>query len=210
MMMDHAQTAVLAAIAASIFAALVVPGPSSITVMRASLTAGARCGLATAAGVALGNSLYATAAAFGLAMVIREAAPLLTAIKLLGGAYLVYLGLRLMLSKKHGDVATGGQGTMRLAHAFRRGLLIDLSNPKTMMAFLGIFAIAFPANPTHDLSLAVVAIIACLSLSWHCLLACLFARPALRRAYQGLSRWIDRLAGGIISAFGAAIAATSA
>jgi threonine/homoserine/homoserine lactone efflux protein len=210
MMMDHAQIAVLAAIAASVFAALVVPGPSSITVMRASLTGGARCGLATATGVALGNSLYATAAAFGLAMVIREAAPLLIAIKLRGGAYLVYLGLRLMLSKKHGAVAIGAQSSTRLGQAFRRGLVIDLSNPKTMMAFLGIFAIAFPADPTHELSLAVVAAIAALSLSWHCLLAGLFARPALRCAYQGLSRWIDRLAGGIISAFGAAIAATSA
>lgn len=209
-MMDHAQTAVLAAIAASVFAALVVPGPSSITVMRASLTAGARCGMATAAGVALGNSLYATAAAFGLAMVIREAAPLLMAIKLLGGTYLIYLGLRLILSKKHAELPTGNQDTMRFGRAFRRGVLTDLSNPKTMMAFLGIFAIAFPANPTHELSLTVVAVIACLSLSWHCLLAYLFARPALRRAYQNLSRWIDRLAGGIISAFGAAIAATSA
>ncbi|MDY0884279.1 LysE family transporter [Dongia soli] len=209
-MMNQAQIAILAAITASVFAALVVPGPSSITVMRASLTAGARCGLATATGVALSNSFYATAAAFGLAMVIREAAPLMIAIKLLGGAYLIYLGLRLILSEKHTDLPIGRQKPMSLRYAFRRGLLTDLSNPKTMMAFLGIFAIAFPTHPTHELSVAVVAVIACLSLSWHCLLAGLFARPTLRRAYQGFSRWIDRLAGGLISAFGAAIAATSA
>ncbi|MET1025858.1 MAG: LysE family transporter [Dongiaceae bacterium] len=207
--MDHAQITILATIAASYFAAALVPGPSSITVMRSSLAGGQSCGLAAAAGVALGNSIYAAVAAFGLALVIKEAGAAFLAIKLAGGAYLIYLGLRMAFNRGRAAVFADKPATARLGRFFRRALLTDLSNPKTIMAFLGIFAIAFPAHPTHELSLAVTGTVGLISLSWHSLLAHLFARPILRQAYHRLGRWIDRIAGGLISLFGVAVAATS-
>jgi threonine/homoserine/homoserine lactone efflux protein len=92
--------------------------------------------------------------------------------------------------------------------AFRRGLMTDLSNPKTVMAFVGIFAVAFPAHPSLSLSILSVTVISAISVSWHCMLASLFARPTFRQTYQRLGRWIDRVAGGLISSFGIALAAT--
>ncbi len=206
--MDHTQFATVATVAASFFAALIVPGPSSISVMRASLAGGQRCGFATALGVALGNSLYAAAAAFGLALIIQEAGAAFTVIKLAGGAYLVYLGLRMIRARQQATIPAAAATAPRAARAFRRGLLTDLANPKTVMAFLSIFAIAFPAHPTHALSLAATLTIAAISLAWHSLLAYLFARSRLRQAYHRVGHWIDRIAGGVISAFGVAVAAT--
>jgi RhtB (resistance to homoserine/threonine) family protein len=207
--MSSTQIATLATIAASFLAAVLVPGPSSLTVMRTSLSSGARSGIATAIGVATGNSLYAAAAAFGLVAIIEASGTAFAILKIVGGLYLLHLGLRMLISRKRVAVQADSVVEMPIHRALLRGVLIDLSNPKTVMAFLGIFAIAFPAHPSLSLSVLSVAIIGGISLTWHCLLGYLFARPSLRHAYHRAGHWIDRIAGAVIGSFGAAIAASS-
>lgn len=207
--MPATQIAILATIGASFFAALLVPGPSSLTVMRTSLSSGVRPGLATAIGVAGSNAFYAAAAAFGLVAVIESSGTAFTVMKIAGGLYLLHLGLRMAMSRHQPALQSDQIQEMPLHRAFLRGLLTDLSNPKTIMAFLGIFAIAFPPHPSLSLSVASVAVIGGTSLAWHCILAFLFARSSLRQAYRRAGRWIDRIAGAVVSAFGAALAASS-
>ena len=207
--MPATQIAILATVAASFLAAALVPGPSSVTVMRASLSGGVRPGLATAIGVASSNAIYAAAAAFGLVALIEASGAAFIVIKVVGGLYLLHLGLRMAMSRGQSALPADQIEETPFHRALLRGMLTDLSNPKTIMAFMGIFAIAFPAHPTLTISVASVAIIGGISLTWHSLLAYLFARPRLRQAYHRAGRWIDRVAGGIISAFGAALAASS-
>jgi threonine/homoserine/homoserine lactone efflux protein len=207
--MTAPQIATLATVAASFFAAVLVPGPSSVSVMRASLSNGGRAGIATAIGVASSNSFYAACAAFGLVALLEASGAAFTIVKVAGGLYLLHLGLRMALNRKRVTVRAGDIQEMPFAHALRRGMLVDLSNPKTIMAFLGIFAIAFPAHPSIVLSLLSVGVVGAISLTWHCLLAYLFARPSLRQAYNRAGHWIDRGAGALIGSFGIALAATS-
>lgn len=207
--MTTPQIATLATVAASFFAAVLVPGPSSVSVMRTSLSNGARAGVATAIGVAGSNSFYAACAAFGLVALLEASGAAFTVVKVAGGLYLLHLGLRMLMNRKRVTLQAGDIQEMPFARALLRGMLIDLSNPKTIMAFLGIFAIAFPAHPSISLSLLSVGIIGAISLSWHCLLAHLFARPTLRQAYSRAGHWIDRGAGALIGSFGIALAASS-
>lgn len=207
--MPAPQIATLATIAASFLAAVLVPGPSSVSVMRASLSNGARAGLATAVGVAASNSLYAAAAAFGLVALLQASGAAFAIVKIVGGLYLLHLGLRMAINRNGPAVQPGAVQGMPVGRALLRGVVIDLSNPKTIMAFLGIFAVAFPAHPSFLLSVLAVAIVGAISMSWHCLLAYLFARPSLRQIYHRAGRWIDRVAGAVISSFGAALAASS-
>ena len=207
--MPSPQIAILATIAASFLAAVLVPGPSSITVMRTSLSCGARSGIGTAIGVACSNSFYAAAAAFGLVAIIEASGTAFAILKIVGGLYLLHLGLRMLVSRKRVTVQADSVLAIPFHRALLRGILIDLSNPKTIMAFLGIFAVAFPAHPSLSLSVLSVAIIGGISLTWHCLLGYLFARPGLRQAYHRAGRWIDGIAGAVIGTFGAALAASS-
>jgi len=207
--MTAPQIATLATVAASFLAAALVPGPSSVSVMRTSLSNGGRAGIATAIGVACGNSFYAACAAFGLVALLQASGAAFAVVKIAGGLYLLHLGLRMVMNRKRLTVQVGDMREVPFARTLLRGLLIDLSNPKTIMAFLGIFAIAFPAHPSVTLSLLSVGVVGVISLSWHCLLAHLFARPALRHAYSRAGHWIDRVAGTVISSFGVALAASS-
>lgn len=207
--MTMPQIATLATVAASFLAAVLVPGPSSVSVMRTSLSNGSRAGIATAIGVVCGNIFYAACAAFGLVALLQASGAAFAVVKIAGGLYLLHLGIRMAMNRKRPNLQAGEAQKVPVIRAFLRGLLIDVSNPKTIMAFLGIFAIAFPAQPSMALSLLSVAVIGAISLSWHCFLAHLFARPALRQAYGRAGRWIDRVAGAVISSFGLALAASS-
>jgi threonine/homoserine/homoserine lactone efflux protein len=139
-MPDSATLLTFVAIAA-VFAA--VPGPSNLFVVSQGLRAGHRAGLAAAAGCALGALTYVAATTVGLAAVLASSAPALSLLHYVGGAYLLFLGIRL-LRDRPAPLAfdVGGSDPARpvpRARFLRRGLLIELSNPKVALFFLAFF-----------------------------------------------------------------------
>ena len=104
------------------------PGPSQLLMIANSLTHGLRRSVATVAGDLSANALQMTAAAFGLAAAIAQSAALLSAIKWAGVAYLIWLGIGKLLSRRapHGaDAAARG----RPALLYRQGFLTSAANP---------------------------------------------------------------------------------
>ena len=151
-------------VAASLVLA-VMPGPGVIYLVTRTLSQGRRVGLASTAGVALGNFSNAALAAVGLAMVFAIDARSFMIIKLAGAAYLVYLGIKALRP------AAIAERERRLtarpnAKAFRDGFLVALLNPKTAV-FFGAFLPQFidPRGSALAQSLALgalfVAIAAC-------------------------------------------------
>ena len=94
--------------------ALILPGPDFIGVVRSSMTRGAAGGLRTTIGVSVGLGLYATLSLLGLSAVLVEYQWLTWAVRLLGSAYLIYLGIRLLRAKPiqagNGNAAGSGAG----------------------------------------------------------------------------------------------------
>ena len=120
-----------------VVAAVVIctPGQDTALTIRNVLAGGRRSGVATAAGVALGQAVWTLAAGVGIAAVIAASQPVYSAIKLAGAAYLVYLGiqsLRAALSDRE-PVAVAA-GALAPRGALRQGLVSNLANPK-MAAF---------------------------------------------------------------------------
>ena len=131
--------ATLAVFAAAALALLVVPGPSVFYIVARSVEGGRTAGLVSMLGVqagALGHILFA---AVGLSAILASSATAFSVVKWAGAAYLVYLGLRLILSRDEtGDgpdvpTNTGGQ---RLSRAFAQGVVVNVLNPKTALFFL--------------------------------------------------------------------------
>src|SRR5262249_14969008 len=136
-MPDSATLLTFVAIAA-VFAA--VPGPSNLFVVSQGLRAGHRAGLAAAAGCALGALTYVAATTVGLAAVLASSAPALSVIHYVGGAYLLFLGLRLVRDGPALPAADAPRSGTALAtpgaRFLRRGLFVELSNPKVALFFL--------------------------------------------------------------------------
>ena len=123
---------------AFLIAALVLavsPGPGIAYVVARTAAGGRREGLASCLGTALGGMLHVLAASAGLSAVLAHSATAFSIVKYIGAAYLVYLGLRLLLARKAPSAidAVAPQGARR---ALRDGIVVEALNVKTAIFFL--------------------------------------------------------------------------
>ena len=112
----------------------VTPGPGVFYIVTRSVTQGRRIGLASAAGIAVGNLGNMVAAALGLAALFAVSSLVFTVVKYAGALYLVYLGMHALYAPQteHPPIVPGAPS---LARAFRDGVIVALFNPKTTLFF---------------------------------------------------------------------------
>lgn len=116
-------------------ALLVTPGPSVLYIVARSLDQGRRAGLVSVAGIGLGTLGHVAAATLGVSALVASSATLFTVVKLVGAAYLVWMGVQRMLGRGAGGSELVGR-PMRLGAVFRQGAFVNLLNPKTALFFL--------------------------------------------------------------------------
>lgn len=186
------------------FAGLLSPGPNVMVIAAASATSGRRAGVVVGLGVAFGDVIYATVALAGLAGAIGASESLFSWIKLLGGAYLVWMGVTMA----RGSPARHGEAPAPAPRSswFRRGLVTDLANAHTAVFFASVFAGTLSADTTLATKTAIVLAIAVTSLAWRLSLATFFSVPPLRRLYDRRRRVFEIGAGAVLAATGARIA----
>lgn len=182
--------------------AAISPGPNLVVVTQAALHRSARYAGAVVFGLVTANLIWCAAVVLGLSALFELAPWLYRAIKLFGGAYLIYLGLALWRSRSEtpsgdGSSVRGSPGT-----GYIRGLLTNLSNPKSVVYFGSIFALFLgPGTPAWVQATAVGIVIANTVL-WYGTVATLFSRRAVQRRYVAIQRPINRAAGVLMAGFG--------
>ena len=127
--------ATLAAFAAASLVLSVTPGPGVLYVVTRTLAQGRRAGLASVAGVALGNFGNAVGASIGLAALFAVSALAFTVVKWAGAAYLLWLGIQALRSPRTKPVDAPRFDAPRLGPIFHDGFLVALLNPKTALFF---------------------------------------------------------------------------
>ena len=180
------------------------PGPDSVLIMTRSATQGWRAGSAAALGIAAGTCVHVLAAALGLSAILATSAWAFTLIKYLGSAYLIYLGLTLLL--RHEAPTAGAAANTRATllsqrKIFTQGFLSNALNPKVALFFLA-FVPQFiaPDAPNKALAFVVLGIIFNInSLLW-CHALALFTALASQRLRLN-ARVTDRLNRGIGALF---------
>lgn len=112
-----------------------IPGPATLFTIARATSSGAKVGIATGAGIALGDIIHTLMAVIGISAIIATSALLFSVIKYAGVAYLIYLGVRAILQKAPVDLADGAF-PVSAGEAFRQGILSEVLNPKTALFFL--------------------------------------------------------------------------
>jgi threonine/homoserine/homoserine lactone efflux protein len=168
-------------------AAVLMPGPDMLVVLRTALTGGARAGAWAAAGSAAGNLVWGAATVLGATAVLTASASAFTALKLAGAVYLAWLGAQALRAARRGellagvaDERAGRAGGMR---AFRSGLASDLANVKVGLFWTALVPQFLAPDSGALLPAAMVATMATLvlaGLAGYALLATRL-RAALRR-----------------------------
>ncbi len=192
------------------------PGPDFAYVTRQSLVQGRRAGLLASAGIALGLSIHIVYSAAGLAAVIAHSAHWMTAIKLVGGAYLLYLGVMGLRARK--ETARNGtspaDGAVRDPHSSAarqvlRGFLCNAFNPKAPIYFLALFTVVLSPELPLPTLLAYGAWIMLLQWLWFSLVATVFAHRLIRDRLLAVRHWIDRAFGAAMVALGVRVLAST-
>ena len=176
------------------------PGPANIAVATVAMSWGRRAGLLFGAGLAAGLAFWGVIAATGLGALLQGSAQALTALKIAGGLYLLWLALisgRSALKPSSREAATLRQGRW-----FRRGLLLNLSNPKAVVAWMAALSMGFGAGDSVPQVFAAMTIcvhIGCFTYAGH---AMAFSLPGAMTAYRRLRRWIDGAVAGLFAIAG--------
>lgn len=184
------------------FVLAVTPGPGVLYIVTHTLVQGRRCGLASVAGVALGNLGNAIAAAVGLAALFAVSSVVFSVVKYAGALYLFYLGVR-MLRSVPAEWPAAVSLTVSQNRIFRDGFIVALLNPKTTVFFAAFLPQFLSPNALLMLQSMVLGsifvAIAAITDSIYALAAGAVA-PALRR--NDLHRAGRRLGGGIFFGLG--------
>lgn len=199
----------LAAIAGALVVGVVSPGPSFVMVARTAVASSRIEGLAAAVGMGLGGVVFAVAALVGLHGLLLAVPSLYIVLKLAGGLYLAYLGVRIWLAAKQplaGSVARCVDGSHTAARALGLGFTTQVSNPKAAIVYAGVFAAFLPEASTFEFGAAIVALVFVIETGWYALVALALSSEAPRHAYLRFKLWIDRVAGGFMILLGLQLA----
>lgn len=185
----------------------IAPGPNLLAVAGAALGQGLRAALCVTLGVATAIFVWVTVATFGLATLLAVYPPLLTAMKLLGGGYLCFLaikGLRAAL--------TGQQARVQATHAswtalgaWRKGLLVNLSNPKSALMWGAITTFMFGSGLTTAQVLGFAPVGFASALLVYGAYGVLFSTNLARRLYARFTRTVEALFGAAFGALGGSL-----
>jgi threonine/homoserine/homoserine lactone efflux protein len=189
---------------------IVTPGPDTALIIRNALAAGPRASTFSAVGVAIGILAWATAATFGVGVLLEQSSIAFSVLKFAGAVYLVYLGVRTLLTThRDADQAT----TSRVDRAaltgwasLRQGLLSNLLNPKTGAFFVVVMPQFLMPGDTASRPALMVAAFEAMLLLW--LIAYGHVVSRLGRTGPGIRvrRLMTRLTGAVLIGLGARLA----
>lgn len=197
-------------LAGVILLAAMTPGPDFLIVLRSVLTGGRRAGMAAALGISSGLLCWGAVTSLGIAGLLAASAVAFTVVKLIGAAYLVFLGVQALLAARRGyatDLETGRQKSTR--GAFAAGLLTNLLNPKVAVFFLALWPQLLPDHASFVQVATMAGVAAAAPLAWFLVLANIVT--VLRRflVTARVRRTLDAVMGGVLVAVGVRIAVSN-
>lgn len=189
------------------------PGPDFVVVMKNSLGIGRKYGIATALGIASALIVHITYTILGFSIILEKYPVIFNVIKIIGAAYLLWLGWQGIRSKAQSE-SLKDIGIQRLLKpstilGFREGFLCNVLNPKSALFFLSVFS-QFIGNNTPNWMRWIYGgeIILAVGL-WFILLAILISNNYFKKMYQQYMHWFDRGLGIILIIFAVTIGITT-
>jgi RhtB (resistance to homoserine/threonine) family protein len=187
------------------------PGPDTVYILGRSIAQGREAGVASALGISLGSIFHTCAAALGLSAILATSAVAFGTIKLIGGAYLIFLGIKMILDRRKQLSLPSHFRRRTTTAAFRQGVLTNILNPKVALFFLAFLpqfidpasSAKVPAFILLGLTFVTTGTIWCLILAWF---ASTFSERL--RANETISQWLNRTAGALFVFLGLRLATT--
>lgn len=192
------------------FFALISPSPDFFFVTQSAIRQSRTHALFAALGISLSILVWSICALSGLHFLFQKMAWLQQVLMILGGIYLLYLGvlmLKSVLNPHQPDSNTelqSNEAHVASSHLklLFQGFLTNMANPKALVYFSSVFAVAINTNTPLSEQGSLLLVIFLESLLWFTLVAFIFSMQSINQGYQKFSKWIDGITGGIFISFG--------
>ncbi|EUC00493.1 Lysine exporter protein (LYSE/YGGA) [Rhizobium sp. CF080] len=185
--------------------ACITPGPNTLLVMRYALTAPRRVPILAAMGTITGTLCWGFAGWLGINALFQAAPFAYVALKIIGGLYLVWLGLKIFLdarkTRQSADIVTA-RIEVPLKTAYRMGLATNLANPKSALFVASLFAATMPVGTPFLYGLAAIAVMVTVSTIYYTFLVALITHRTVAAAYLKAKKKIDLGVGMVFVGFG--------
>lgn len=189
------------------FVVVVTPGANFTMTMRNSLVHSRQAGLYTALGVGLGSIIHVTYCLLGIGVIISQSILLFNALKWLGAAYLIYIGIKSLRAKKQ-KTTENLQIERHISNwlAIRIGFLTSLLNPKATLLFLAVFTQLIQPNSPLTAQIIYGLTVIALEIVWYSLVALFISQRNVKRLLTSFMHWIERVMGVVLILLGLRLA----
>jgi len=185
------------------------PGPDTVYILGRSIAQGREAGIASAFGISVGSIFHTCAAALGLSAILATSAWAFAAVKLIGGVYLIFLGVRMLIERGSKLHLPEHFRRSTSAAAFRQGILTNILNPKVALFFLAFLPQFIDPNSTAKvpaflalgLTFVTTGTLWCLVLAWF---ASTFSERL--RNNETVATFLNRAVGGLVVFLGVRLA----
>jgi RhtB (resistance to homoserine/threonine) family protein len=187
--------------------AVASPGPDFAIVLRQSLSGGRRAALWTSAGVGTAILVHTGYSVLGIGLLMRSSPAVFAAAKIVGAAYLAWLGVQALRSKPREELSIKEtKGDERDARrAFTQGFLTNALNVKATLFFVALFTTVIAPTTPRLVQAAYGVWMALVTAGWFALVSFVFTQERVTREFLQRGHWIDRLLGMVFLGFAAAL-----
>ncbi|MCP4022784.1 MAG: LysE family transporter [Desulfobacteraceae bacterium] len=184
--------------------AVITPGPNFFITAQTAVKHSRLAGIFIVLGTCTGTIIWSIAGYFGIAYLFIAAPWIYTSLKIAGGSYIIYLGITVIISSyKSNSEADIQQVNFQSNFVnWRKGLVTNLSNPKTAMFITSLFASVLPKEPTLFMGILIVTLMVVISLVWYSFVVFIFSSKKFSGFYNRMQKRLEGFAGIIFIAFG--------
>ncbi|MEU3616566.1 LysE family transporter [Streptomyces sp. NPDC006872] len=196
----------LLAVALITVLAVIAPGADFAMIVRNSYLYGRRTGLFAATGVAAGVLVHVTYTMLGVGLLIASSTFLFTIIKLVGAAYLVYIGVRTFRTRGEVEIDLTGKTELTPLAALRTGFLTNVLNPKTTLFVVSTFSqVVSPGTPAHQ-QVGYGLFMSLAHLLWFGVVAVFFSQDRMRTLMLRGQKVLNKVIGSVLAGLGVSLA----
>ena len=179
----------VAATAAIYAAGVIIPGPNFVSVTHRAMAESRRAALYMAAGIVSVNLVWATCAILGVAVILKAHPVTAIALRWLGSAYLLWFAYR--IATRDVTVQPIAHRAAHSRHPYLGGVLINLSNPESMIYYTSVFSSAVVVQPSPSTLLAMVMTVGTIGWLWYGTIAVLLSTESVAARYRGGARALN-------------------
>lgn len=194
-------------------AVTISPGPAFAFTVRNAVAHGRRAGLISSIGLGLGVTILVLLVMTGFAILVSKSLILFNLIRYCGAAYLIFIGMKALRTKKHpvnekGETSAPAYRPISDVRALMLGVATNISNPKGIVYFTAIFAQFITPDMTIAQKICYGATSAGVEIIWFSFVTYILTNRRVRKKFMSFSHWIERVCGGLMILIGAKLAFT--